>query len=61
MVEKKLQEPVPLKVPFTDDMPPTAIVIDFMSYARKIPVKQLKLKTFGDMAAHCGRHFTQYH
>jgi len=51
MVEKKLQEPATLKVPFTDDTLPTAIVIDFMAHARKIPVKQ-KLKTSGDMAAH---------
>ena len=58
MVEKKLQEPAPLKVPFTDDMPLTETVINFMAYARKIPAKQLKLKTFGDMASHLWKAFS---
>ncbi|KAG1654620.1 Ionotropic receptor 25a [Nymphon striatum] len=53
-----LQEPAPQKVLFTEDPPYTAVVIDFMAYARKVAVTKLKLKTFGDMAAQLWNTFS---
>lgn len=58
VIEKRLKEPAPQKVPFSDATHPTAIVFDFMAYARKISVTQMKLKTFGDMAAHLWKVFS---
>ena len=30
----------------------TITAVDFMAYARKIPVKKAKLKTYGDISQH---------
>ena len=45
-IEKNLIKTSPPDVPQDDE--PSMIVIDFMAYARKVPVKKLKLKTYGD-------------
>ena len=49
-VRKCLKEKSISKVPLSDNK--CMIVIDFMSYARKVPVKKLKLKSFQDFAMH---------
>ena len=45
--EKNMQTPPPAAIPQDDEA--TAIMIDFMAYARKVAVKKLNLMTFGDL------------
>ena len=51
----------PLKEKYLAETPPTEeeqiIVIDFMGYARKVPLTKLKLKTFYDLAKNFGSTF----
>ena len=49
-IEKKLETPPSLDVPKFNT--PSMVAIDFMAYARKIPVAKLKLKTFGKFVMH---------
>ena len=35
------------------------VVLDFMAYVRKVPVKKAKLKTYGDMTKHLWNTFTK--
>ena len=35
------------------------VVLDFMAYVRKVPVKKAKLKTYGDMTKHLRNTFTK--
>ena len=42
-----MQTPPPAAIP--QDNEATAIMIDFMAYARKVAVKKLNLMTFGDL------------
>ena len=44
-IEKNMQTPPPAAIPQDDEA--TAIMIDFMAYARKVAVKKLNLMTFG--------------
>jgi len=46
-IEKNMQTPPPAAIPQDDEA--TAIMIDFMAYARKVAVKKLNLMTFGDL------------
>ena len=46
-IEHKLV--VPSEVPVLSKRIKTAIVIDFMAYACRVPVKKLKLKTYEDL------------
>ena len=48
-VEHKLVVPPPSEVPVLGKRIKTAIVIDFMAYACRVPVKKLKLKTYEDL------------
>ena len=48
-MRKCLKETLPSKVPASDKK--SMIVIDFMAYARKVPVKTLKLKTYEDFGS----------
>ena len=48
-IENKLVAPPPSEVPVLGKRIKTAIVIDFMAYARRVPVKKLKLKTYEDL------------
>ena len=54
-IEKKLETPHPLDVPKGNT--PSRVAIDFMAYARKIPVAKLKLKTFGEFVMHLWQTF----
>ena len=45
-IEKKLETPHSFDVPKGNT--PSVVPINFMDYARKIPVAKLKLKTFGE-------------
>ena len=55
-IEKKLETPPSLDVPKGNNMP-SMVAIDFMAYARKIPVAKLKLKTFGEFLVHLWQTF----
>ena len=35
------------------------LVVDFMAYAKKMPVKKARLKTYGDMAKHLSNTLTK--
>ena len=54
-MEKKLETPPSLDV--TKGNTPSMVAIDFMAYARKIPVAKLKLKTFGEFVMHLWQTF----
>ena len=56
-IEQELNQPPPTEVPLTGNTIPTAIVIDFMAYARKVPLKKLKLRTFEDFANNLWKTF----
>ena len=51
----------PMREKYLAEIPPTeeerVIVIDFMGYARKVPVTKLKLKTFHDLVKNLGSTF----
>ena len=47
--------PSSIRVPHSEE--DTMIVIDFMAYARKVPVKKLNLKTFGDFVQNLWKTF----
>ena len=53
----------PLKVQILSELSKSPekvmVVVDFMAYTRKIPVKTAKLKTYGDMAKHLWATFTK--
>ena len=36
------------------------LVVNFLAYTRKVPVKKAKLKTYGDMAKHLWNTFTKF-
>ena len=56
-IERELNQPPPTEVPLTGNTIPTAIVIDFIAYARKLPLTKLKLKTFEDFANNLWKTF----
>ena len=54
-IEKKLETPPSFDVPKGNT--PSMVAIDFMAYARKIPVAKLKLKTLGEFVMHLWQTF----
>ena len=58
-IEALTENPSPLHVP--QNIINCMIVIDFMSYARKVPIKKLGLKTFGDLFSNLWDTFQNIH
>ena len=54
-IEKRLETPPSLDVP--KGKMPSMVAVDFMAYARKIPVAKLKLKTFDEFVMHLWQTF----
>ena len=48
---RKLKPTCPSNVPTSPDME-SMVVVDFMGYARKVPIKKLNLRTYHDFANH---------
>ena len=48
-LEKKLATASPISVPFDNTNESSVIVIDFMAYSRRVPIKKLNLTSFKDL------------
>ena len=58
-IEKKVETTSPLSVPLDNPNKSSAIIIDFMAYSRRVPIKKLNLTSFNELFETLLRTFKQ--